>query len=353
MRKFWQKYKKFILVVFGVILVVTMGLKIFRGKTEKYSLAKTKRGDLTQTISASGKTKSQNQVDLKFQTSGLLTWVGVKERDWVKKWQVIAQLDRRELQKTLDKYLRDYSEQRNDFEEMYRVTYKGAKPEDALTDTARRILEKNQWDLEKAVLDVELKDIALKLATLITPIEGIVTKIDTPVAGINITPATAVFTVADPNSVIFVVNVDEADIGGISLGQKVKITLDAFPGQEFEGEVTKISFASIITTGGGTAFPVEISLPENTNLMFKVGMNGDAEIITQKKENILLVPDGAVWQREDKNYVWKVVGGKAKKQEVKIGSEAEDSVEILEGLVEGESVIKEKVSEIKEGQKIQ
>jgi len=213
-------------------------------------------------------------------------------------------------------------------------------------------LEKNQWDLEKAVLDVELKDIALKLATLITPIEGIVTKIDTPVAGINITPATAVFTVADPNSVIFVVNVDETDIGGVSLGQKVKITLDAFPGQEFEGEVTKISFASITTTGGGTAFPVEISLPENTNLMFKVGMNGDAEIITQKKEGVLLIPASAVWQREDKNYVWKVVGGKAKKQEVKIGSEAEDSVEILGGLVEGEMVISEKVSQIKEGQEI-
>jgi len=213
-------------------------------------------------------------------------------------------------------------------------------------------LEKNQWDLEKAVLDVELKDIALKLATLITPIEGIVTKIDTPVAGINITPATAVFTVADPNSVIFVVNVDETDIGGVSLGQKVKITLDAFPGQEFEGEVIKISFASITTTGGGTVFPVEISLPENTNLMFKVGMNGDAEIITQKKEGVLLIPASAVWQREDKNYVWKVVGGKAKKQEVKIGSEAEDSVEILGGLVEGEMVISEKVSQIKEGQEI-
>lgn len=353
MKQFWQKYKKFILVAVGIVFIVAISWRLFRGKTEKYSLAKVRRGDLTQTVSASGKTKSQNQVDLKFQTSGLLTWVGVKEGDWVKKWQVIAQLDRRELQKTLDKYLRDYSEQRNDFEEMYRVTYQGAKPEDALTDTARRILEKNQWDLEKAVLDVELKDIALKLATLITPIEGIVTKIDTPVAGINITPATAVFTVADPNSVIFVVNVDEADIREVLGKQKVKITLDAFPGQEFEGEVTKISFASITTTGGGTAFPVEISLPENTNLMFKVGMNGDAEIITQKKEGVLLIPASAVWQREDKNYVWKVVGGKAKKQEVKIGSEAEDSVEILGGLIEGEMVISEKVSQIKEGQKIQ
>ena len=353
MKQFWQKYKKFILVAVGIVFIVAISWRLFRGKTEKYSLAKVRRGDLTQTVSASGKTKSQNQVDLKFQTSGLLTWVGVKEGDWVKKWQVIAQLDRRELQKTLDKYLRDYSEQRNDFEEMYRVTYKGARPEDALTDTARRILEKNQWDLEKAVLDIELKDIALKLATLITPIEGIVTKIDTPVAGINITPATAVFTVADPNSVIFVVNVDEADIREVLGKQKVKITLDAFPGQEFEGEVTKISFASITTTGGGTAFPVEISLPENTNLMFKVGMNGDAEIITQKKEGVLLIPASAVWQREDKNYVWKVVGGKAKKQEVKIGLEAEDSVEILGGLIEGEMVISEKVSQIKEGQKIQ
>ena len=339
MKQFWQKYKKFILVVFGVILVVTMGLKIFRGKPEKYSLAKVRRGDLTQTVSASGKTKSQNQVDLKFQTSGLLTWVGVKEGDWVKKWQVIAQLDRRELQKTLDKYLRDYSKQRNDFEEMWRITYKGAKPEQALTDTARRILEKNQWDLEKAVLDVELKDIALKLATLITPIEGIVTQIDTPIAGVNITPATAVFTIADPNLVIFVVNVDEADISKVRLGQKAIIILDAYSDEEFTGEITKINFEAITTRGGGTAFPVEVVLPVNVDQRFKIGMNGDMEIVIEEKENVLIIPNEAIYYRKGAPYVKVLENGKVKEVEVKIGLETETETEVLEGLKEGQEVI--------------
>ena len=92
-----------------------------------------------------------------------------QRRDRVKAYQAIAQLDSREVQKNLEKVLRDYSAERNDFEEMWRVTYKGIKdPQTALTDTVKRILEKNQWDLEKAVLDVELKHLAwsIRLSSL-------------------------------------------------------------------------------------------------------------------------------------------------------------------------------------------
>ena len=191
--KLFSAYKKLVIIL-AIITTLAIGLFIrqkilAKQKSASYKLFTVKRQNVIKSVSSTGKVRASKQADLKFQTSGLLAWVGIKEGDYVNKWQAIAQLDRRELQKSLEKTMRDYSKQRNDFEEMYRVTYLGQKPQDALTDTAKRILEKNQWDLEKSVLDVELKDIALKLATLVSPIEGMATHIDTPIAGVNITPA--------------------------------------------------------------------------------------------------------------------------------------------------------------------
>jgi macrolide-specific efflux system membrane fusion protein len=76
-------------------------------------------------VQSSGKTKADTSAELKFQTSGKLAWVNVKEGDAVEAYQAIAGLDPREVQKTLEKALRDYSSERNDFEEMWRVTYQG------------------------------------------------------------------------------------------------------------------------------------------------------------------------------------------------------------------------------------
>lgn len=347
-------HKKKIFVLLLAILVVLAAKSILFPKKTEISTTRAKSEDLILTVSASGKTESQNQVDLKFQTSGKLVWVGVKQGDEVKKWQAVASLDKEELKKRIEKAMNDYLKERWDFEQSHADYGTSGKSEEEwlIADSAKRILEEAQFDLNNAVIDVELADIIAKLATIVSPIEGIVTHIDTPLAGVNITPATAVFTIADPSSIIFMANVDEADVGQVSLGQKVKITLDAYLDQEFEGEVKNISFASITTTGGGTAFPVEISLPENQDLKFKVGMNGDAEILVQEKDNVLTVPSDVVFKREEKYYVWKVEGKRAKKQEIKIGLEVEDKTEVLEGLSEGEEIVAKDVSKIKSGQKV-
>lgn len=333
--------RKKILIILGAVIILVLLLWQRSGSKEakKIETTNASRKDLVQTVSASGKAKAKESVVLKFQASGLLTWVGVQEGVWVKKGQAIAQLDKRELQKTLDKYLRDYSEQRNDFEEMYRVTYQGHSPDDALTDTVRRILEKSQWDLEKAVLDVELKDIALKFATLISPIEGIITHIDIPLAGVNITPATATFTIANPETMIFEAEIDEIDIGKIKEGQKTTINLDAYSEESFNGEITKINFESVSTSGGGTAFKIEVPLPENIYRRFKIGMNGDVEVIIDRKENVLTVPNGAIHYQQGNPYVNVIKNGKTIIQPVKIGLEGDKETEIIEGLTEDQKVV--------------
>src|SRR3990167_8773152 len=249
-----MKRAKSISVLLGMLfLLFAVPLVFHLHSAEKSAVAiaiVTKKSIVT-TSTSSGRIVAKRQAVLTFQSPGKLAWAGVKEGDTVKKGQSIASLDSREVRKNLEKVLRDYSAERSDFEQSKQVTYQGLSLPDAVpNDTIKRILEKNQWDLEKAVLDVELKSLAVEYATIISPIDGIVASIDTPVGGVNITPGTAAFTVIDPGSLVFETNVDESDIGAIVVGQKAIVVLDAIPDTLLEGAVSYVSFVAGISSGG-------------------------------------------------------------------------------------------------------
>lgn len=298
-----------------------------------------KRATFTKTVASSGKTKATRTAELKFQTSGKLTWVGVKEGDRVNAYQAIARLDVREVQKNLEKALRDYSSQRNDFEEMWRVTYKGTKdPQTALTDTVKRILEKNQWDIEQAVTDVELKHLSVEYASLVTPIAGIVTRVDTPVAGVNITPATAVFEVVDPDSLVFEASVDEVDVGVVALGSEATVMLDAYPNTPFAGNISSIAYAAKASSGGATVFPVEIAIASPSSPL-RIGLNGDVSIRTSTLPDALVVPAEAIREEGDKWFVYKKSGLGYTKVFVEIGDRSDSGVVIRSGVEAGDEVV--------------
>src|SRR5260221_3521584 len=93
----------------------------------------------------------------------------------------------------------------------------------------KRLLQNNQYDLNKTINSVELVDLARQQSILSTPIAGIVTRVDAPVAGVTAIAGSTTFTVVDPTSIVFDMDIDEADIGKIQEGQHAKITLDAYP----------------------------------------------------------------------------------------------------------------------------
>lgn len=299
-----------------------------------------RRTTFDKTITSSGKTKAKKAVDLKFQTSGKLTWVGVKEGDFVSAYQSIASLDSREVWKNLEKALRDYSSERNDFEETWRVTYKGtSNPDSALTDTIKRILQKNQWDLEKAVLDVELKHLSFEYATLVTPISGIVTQVDIPIAGVNITPATAVFQVVDPNSLVFEASVDEVDVGVVALGSEATVMLDAYPNTPFTGSISSIAYAAKASSGGATVFPVEIAITATSSSTLRIGLNGDVSIRTSTILDALIVPAESIREEGDKWFVYKKSDTRYNKVFVEVGDRSDSSVVIRSGVDEGDEIV--------------
>jgi RND family efflux transporter MFP subunit len=325
----------------GFIILVSFGAVILGIKhlvpvplEKRYQLATVSRQDLKKTVTSSGTIESQTQLELKFQTSGQLAWVNVHEGDEVKKWQALAGLDPRELQKTLEKYLRDYSKERNDFDEAQLETYRNQE----LTDTVKRILEKNQWDLEKAVLDVELRDLALKYATLLSPIDGLVTHIDVPVSGVNITPAAAVFTVVDPVNLNFEAEIDETDIGFLAVKQPAELSLDAYLDETFPVTVDSIDFNSTLASDGSTVFIAKFKLDNPDRTKFRLGMNGEVKITVAEKTDALTVPIEAVIEQET-DVVKVIKDNQVIEQPVQLGLITDDQAEVLSGLEPGQTIV--------------
>lgn len=341
-----KKYWKLCIIVIVLLVAGWMwrSKTVSEQTTTSVVTSQVKRVNFTKIVSSSGKTKANTSVELKFQTSGKLTWVGVKEGDSVHAYQAVASLDTREVQKTLEKTLRDYSNERNDFDEMTKITYGEKKPTD-VNDTIKRILEKNQWDLEKAVLDVELKHLAVEYSTLITPIAGIVTHIDTPVAGVNITPAGSVFEIIDPTSVLFEAKIDEVDVGTLSVGQHARVNLDAYPDRTFEGTVSAIAYSAETSAGGATVFPVQIALSAADAI--RVGLNGDVTIETAKSPQSLIIPVAAVREDDNGKFVYKKVGTTFSKVLIEVGIANEDDIVVLNGVSEGDLVATKGFANIK------
>ena len=329
---------------FGIIIIIGILAFLFRPKPpQPVPTQKVTRSTLTQSISITGKVAAKNIVDLTFPVVGKVTFLGVKEGDTVKQNQTIATLDSRSTLKSLQSTLLDYSKQRNTFDQT-EENYQNRTPAQALNDAMKRILQNNQYDLDKSVKSVELQSLAQENSVLITPIGGIVTRADAKNAGINIAPTT-IFEITDPSSLVFDMDVDEADIGKIQTGQTASIVIDAFPDDTIKMPVTYIDFASHTTSTGSNVFTVESSLP-NTPAKYRVGMNGNAEIITAQKEQAIIIPLSSI---VDNKYVYVKQGKVYEKRQVTTGLQNDTDSEITSGLSEGDEIVTEP-SKIPKGQ---
>ena len=328
---FLRSHKR--VVILAIVILIILGFILRPKNTTQIETQAVKKQDITQSLSGTGSVDSVNTVNLNFLTGGKLVYLGVHKGDFVEAGQVIATLDQRTMQKNLETALRNYSEQRNAFDTT-KENNQNHTPEDALNVSMKRILENNQYDLDKAIISVELQQLAREQAVLTTPIAGVVTRADVPTSGVNI-GATTTFTVADPINLVFKLDIDEADIGRVRPTQNVKVILDAYPDRPINLVVTSIDFAAHTTTTGGSAYTAEAVMPDNTSLDYRVGMNGDAEVILDQRLGVLTIPlasittDNYVYVKKEKNW---------EKRKVKLGLTNDTDAQVLDGVKEGELV---------------
>lgn len=317
-----------------ILIIIFIALYFLWPKPPKLpETAKVKNETITQTITASGKIVSENSVDLSFLAGGKLVYVGAKKGDDVKKGQVIASLDQRTVEKNLQSALRDYASARNDFEDT-KDDNAEATPQTAPSEEIRRILENSQNDLDKAVISVELQTLAREQSVLVSPIDGILTKSGADKPGMNISPTT-VYSIEDLDNLVFQIDVDEADVGKITLGMPAKITLDAYPDDPIRVPISYIDFTSHKTDTGANAYTVEAKLSGNKSQKYRIGMSGDAEIITSEKPDVLTIPISAV---EDEKYVYVKKDNLFVRRKVILGIQSDIDVEVISGLKSGEQV---------------
>lgn len=326
-----------ILIVAGIIAKQT----IFKKKPEYKEYVVT-RQTLIDKLSVSGSLSAEKQADLKFQASGRLAWVGAKEGDWVKKWQTIVSLDKRLLQKSLQKELNDYMNERWNFQgdrETYDVST-DKLDKYTLSNAARRVLEKAQFDLNNTVLDVEIQSVTNEYAAITAPFDGLIVKLNQPNPGINVYVTDIIAQIVDPSTIYFGAEVDELDISKIYEGQEVEISLDAYPDETVQAVVSSIGFSPITLSGGGTGYEVKIKLPQsNMDMKYKLGMNGDAEIISEKRESVLVLPTEVIVHQERHTSVLVKEAGQLKKKDISVGLETDELIEITAGLREGDLVV--------------
>lgn len=340
MLKFLKKRWYFVLGVIIIIFAVFIRNQSSNsGKEKKPDTYKIKKVTLEKTLSLSGEIDAEEKAVLKFQTSGRLAWVGVKEGDYVQKYQTIASLDQRDLKNRLTKYLNTYVKQRNTFEETKDDYWNQQYAlSEALRNEVKRILENNQQDLDNAVLDVEYQNLTLEYANLWTPIEGVVTRVDTPYAGVNITPAGAEFEVVNPKSIYLSVTAEQLDVILLKTGMEGKIIFDAYPEKIFTGIINYISFAPK-TGETGTVYQVKLTLDkEAEKLPLKLRMTGDVEFVLSKKRNILAVPIKFIKKDLKGDYLMRERKGKKEKVRIERGDEFDDKIEIKNGLEVGDIV---------------
>jgi HlyD family secretion protein len=173
----------------------------------------------------------------------------------------------------------------------------------------------------------------LKECTVYAPMDGEITSSPLTLGAI-VGPSVPIVTMV-ASKVEVDVKVEEARIGQIAVGQPVTLTVAAYPGQTFTGNVSRISPTADPTD---RTFLVRI-IPNQQNGQLRGGMFADAQLIVAQQANALLVPRASVMSDGGQAYVMIVTGGQVERRDVELGMTRGDQVQVRSGLVLGEQVV--------------
>lgn len=331
-----SKYLKWGAIAVGVILLLLLLSRCFGGSSDGgYATQPAQRGDLTVTVSATGKLAPTNQVTVGSQLSGLVTKVVVDVNDRVTAGQPLALIDPEQLDDQIKQgqaalaanqaqvgqaraTVAESQAQLARLESVYKLS-NGRVPSAAELQTGRATYQRAVAALKVAQANVVAAQAQLgqsqtqrARAIIRSPVTGVVLarQVDpgqTVAASFN-TPT--LFVIAqDLTQMKLEVAIDEADVGQVKLGQKANFTVDAFPGRTFPATITRVDLGSNLTVSSATASSSTTSATSTTGQVvsyaadlsvanpseeLRPGMTATADIVTSEKKNVLLVPNAAL-----------------------------------------------------------
>jgi HlyD family secretion protein len=212
-------------------------------------------------------------------------------------------------------------------------------------------LDVKKEQIKQAEQQVQLDQVALDNAnlqlaytTVIAPLDGVISDLETQkgsliASSLSTVGGTTVMTVSDLSKIFVLASVDEADIGGVRLGQTCHITADAFPRRDFTGSVVRIAPQGQSTRNVVT-FEVKIEVTDDDKDLLRPEMTANVEIVAATRQNAVLAPMLSLFDKDDKSYLTVVKDNNATEdREVQIGIDDGDNAEIISGLSAGEKIL--------------
>ncbi len=321
--------------VIGVLIVAAIGAGAGayyykRGGTElQVNTAPITRGDVIDTVGATGTLQAVTTVQVGSQVSGNISWLGADFNSIVKKGQVIARLDPSLFQAQLQQTRANLAQARANLTKAQseldraKVQLVDAQQKYARAKELgeRRLLPQSEVDAAKIAVDTGQAAVASQQATLnqaqaavtqaeasvnqaqvnldhtviVAPIDGIVTQRSVDVGqtvAASMQAPTLFIIAADLTEMQVNANIDEADVGRIRPNQHVTFRVDAYPTETFEGVVTQVRLQPVVVQNV-TTYGTVITVP-NPDLKLKPGMTANVKIEIAKKTNVLRVPNTAL-----------------------------------------------------------
>ncbi|HLO57707.1 MAG TPA: efflux RND transporter periplasmic adaptor subunit [Bacteroidales bacterium] len=314
--------KKVLIISIIVILAVVVFLIIKPGKKDAeytFDTVKVEKGKISNVVTATGTIEAVTSVDVGTQVSGIIDKVFVDFNDHVKKGQIMALIDKKQLQAQLDQSRATLDQARA------QLTY-----EEATFNRLKALYEKQlvaQSDYDQALYNYQNAQAAVKNATsafertkvnlnyaeIYSPIDGVVLNRaieegQTVAASFN-TPT--LFTIVNDLTQMEVeTSVSEADIGNVLKGQRVEFTVDAYPDRKFEGSVSEVRLQPT-TTNNVVTYAVILSAP-NPEKKLMPGMTANATIYVEEKDSTLMISGKATRFTPDQAYMQKQFAKMAK-----------------------------------------
>ena len=371
-----MKKKIFSKVWIAMILVVVIAVAAWLlsgGKKEEkinFKQEKVATHTLQNSITATGTIEAVTSVTVGTQVSGIVNKLYVDYNSVVKKGQVIAELDKTNLISELNTAKANLASTESNLSyqsanmKRYQTLYKKGLVSADEYENALLAYRQAKEQVASSRENVQKAQTNLGYATITSPIDGTVISKSveegqTVAASFN-TPE--LFTIAkDLKNMQVIANVDEADIGGVAVGNRVSFTVDAYPDDTFEGVVKQVRLEAT-TTNNVVTYEVVISAP-NADLKLKPGLTANVTIFTKEQANILSVANKAlrftptketvgkdmkIVDCKGKNKVWTLNGNTLTAHSVNIGQSDAMHTQIISGIKAGQSVITEIVVDASE-----
>lgn len=306
-------------------------------KTTQVGIVVAKAGTFTNYVDVQGKIDAQDNVIAYPQAQGIITVINARPGQYVRKGQILAQLDNSVLRQQIQQAEIQAGLARTLFERQKNLW-------DQKIGTEVQFLQA-QTNLQSAQKAIAALQQQADMYRIKSPISGTIDQMDLKL-GQAAMPGTTGIRIVNANNLKVKADVPETYVGSVSQGNNVKILIP----DANDSLVTKVTFAAKVIDPVSRSFPIEIKLPTRKNI--RPNMTAVLRIANYSKNNVITIPIKAIQNSEVGNYVYVVENGLAKRKVIQQGNTSNGKVEVTSGLKDGDQVIVEGAGDVEEGDKV-